>query len=268
MVLFPNAKINLGLNVIRKRKDGYHEVETGIYPVPLHDALEITIAKKTSFTSTGLSVPGDEKDNSILKAYKLLKKDFNDLPPIAVHLHKAIPVGAGLGGGSADGAFALRLMNSLFDLYLEDWFLEDYAAQLGSDCPFFIESTPKIASGRGEILEDIQIDLKGKWLVLVNPGLHIGTKEAYEGLTPKQPKHNLKEILASTDSWKELLTNDFEESIFRKHPVIGAIKNLLYDSAAFYAAMSGSGSTVFGLFDQEPEIIIADDTYFVVKIEL
>src|SRR5690606_9274868 len=148
MIFFPNAKINLGLNVIRKRKDGYHEVETCLYPVPFYDALEITVSKKTNFTSTGLSVPGEEKNNSILKAYGLLKKDFNDLPPIAVHLHKAIPVGAGLGGGSADAAFALKLMNNLFDLILEDWFLEDYAAQLGSDCPFFIENTPKIATGR------------------------------------------------------------------------------------------------------------------------
>ena len=268
MIFFPNAKINLGLNVIRKRKDGYHEVETCLYPVPFYDALEITVSKKTNFTSTGLSVPGEEKNNSILKAYGLLKKDFNDLPPIAVHLHKAIPVGAGLGGGSADAAFALKLMNNLFDLHLEDWFLEDYAAGLGSDCPFFIENTPKIASGRGEILEAFPIDLSGKWLLLVNPGLHIGTKEAYDGLTPKQPLHNLKEILESPNSWKELLTNDFEESIFRKHPVIGAIKESLYGQGAFYAAMSGSGSTIFGLFDQEPEIDIAKEGDFTFKTEL
>src|SRR5690606_18931413 len=253
MLLFPNAKINLGLRVTGKRKDGYHDIETCMFPIPLHDALEIILANKTSFTSSGISIPGNDKDNLILKAYQLLRKDFNDLPAIAIHLHKAIPVGAGLGGGSADAAFALTLMNNLFDLLLEDWFLEDYAAQLGSDCPFFIENTPKIATGRGEILSPIEIDLKGKWLLLVNPSLHIGTKEAYEGVVPKQPSDDLREILAETSVWKDRLKNDFEESIFQKYPLIQSIKELLYGQGAFYAAMSGSGSTVFGLFEQEPE---------------
>src|SRR5690606_13579468 len=137
------------------------------------------------FTSSGLSIPGNEKDNLIIKAYHLLKKDFNDLPPIAIHLHKVIPIGAGLGGGSADASFALKLMNNLFDLHLEDWFLEEYAALLGSDCPFFIENSPKIASGRGEILQPVELDLAGKWLVLINPNLHIDTKKAYSGVRPK-----------------------------------------------------------------------------------
>lgn len=268
MLLFPNAKINLGLYVTGKRKDGYHQIETCLFPIPLYDALEIILAKKTVFSSSGINIPGDEKDNLILKAYRLLKKDFNDLPPIAIHLHKAIPVGAGLGGGSADAAFALKLMNKLFYLHLEDWFLQDYAAQLGSDCPFFIENTPKIATGRGEILHPVELDLKGRWLVLVNPNMHIGTKEAYEGLTPKPPKRDLRAILSNSALWKEQLVNDFEVSIFRRYPEIKAIKESLYGQGAFYSAMSGSGSTVFGLFDQEPQIEVEIEGYFVFKAKI
>lgn len=268
MLVFPNAKINLGLQITEKRKDGFHNLVTCMYPIPLTDAMEIILAKKTVFSSSGIAIPGSEKDNLILKAYQLLKKDFNDLPPIAIHLHKAIPIGAGLGGGSADAAFALKAMNKLFDLYLEEWFLEDYAAQLGSDCPFFIENTPKIATGRGEILDSIDLTLKGKWLVLVNPNIHIGTKEAYAGIKPKQPEADLKAILSDRERWKEDLVNDFEPSIFEKHPEIKAIKEGLYDQGAYYAAMSGSGSTVFGLFDEEPNLEAEPDGYFVFKGEI
>ena len=268
MLLFPNAKINLGLNVTARRKDGYHDIITCLHPIPLYDALEIIVAKKNSFTSTGAIIPGHEKDNLILKAYHLLKKDFNDLPPIAVHLHKYIPVGAGLGGGSSNAAFALRLMNNLFDLHLEDFFLEEYAAQLGSDCPFFIVNTPKLATGRGEVLEPVQVGLKGKWLILVNPNLHIGTKEAYEGVIPKKPTEDLRRILADSSLWKDQLTNDFEESIFQKYPEIKSIKESLYAQGAFYAAMSGSGSTVFGLFDQQPRINLEKEGYFVFKAQM
>lgn len=268
MLTFPNAKINLGLQVTEKRKDGFHNLVTCMYPVPLTDALEIILAKKTIFTSSGIAIPGSEKDNLILKAYQLLKRDFNDLPPIAIHLHKAIPIGAGLGGGSADAAFALKAMNKLFDLYLEDWFLEDYAAQLGSDCAFFIENTPKIATGRGEILKAIDLELKGKWLVLVNPNIHIGTKEAYVGIKPKQPEVDLRVILADRQRWKDELVNDFEYGIFEIHPEIKAIKESLYEQGAFYSAMSGSGSTVFGLFDKEPELETGTKGYFVFKGEI
>jgi len=265
MILFPNAKINLGLHVVSKRKDGYHDVETCMYPIPLFDALEIILDKKTNFTGTGLTIPGNEKDNLILKALKLIRKDFNELPHVNIHLHKNIPMGAGLGGGSADGAFALKLYNNLFDLYLEDWFLEDYAAQLGSDCPFFIENTPKIATGRGEILEEAAVDLKGKWLLLVNPKLHIGTKEAYAGLTPQSPAKPLKEILPDHSLWRDQLVNDFEKSIFKIHPQIEDLKVEMYERGAFYAAMSGSGSTVFGLFDEEPDAAGFDEGYYVFK---
>lgn len=268
MIRFPNAKINLGLHITGKRKDGYHEIDTCMFPIPLYDALEMILDQKTTFTSTGLEIPGSEKDNLIFKALKLLRKDFNELPHLNIHLHKNIPMGAGLGGGSADAAFALSMMNNLFDLLLEDWFLEDYAAQLGSDCPFFIENTPKIATGRGEILEPVEVDLSGKHLLLINPNIHIGTKEAYAGVSPKTSSIDLKEVLAERSRWKDELVNDFEASIFPQYPEIASIKSQLYEMGAFYAAMSGSGSTVFGLFDKKPEKGNWKEGYFVFEGEM
>lgn len=253
MICFPNAKINLGLHIIGKRKDGYHELETCMVPIPWLDALEMIPSKKTIFDCTGLPIPGDSKDNLIIKAYKLLKKDFPDLPEVHIHLHKNIPMGAGLGGGSADAAFALALMNQLFELYLEDVFLEEYAAQLGSDCALFIENTPKIATGRGEILAPTDVSIQGDYLVLVKPPIHIGTKEAYAGVKPQAPAANLQEILKDKQTWREQLVNDFEKSIFPNHPSLPQIKAQLYQMGAYYAAMSGSGSTVFGLFSKKPE---------------
>src|SRR5690606_17864946 len=235
-----------GLHITAKRNDGYHDIESCLIPIPLFDALEMIVStKKTSFESTGLKIPGDAKDNLILKAYQLLKKDFPNLPELTIHLHKNIPTGAGLGGGSADAAFALNLMNNLFDLILDDFFLEEYAAKLGSDCAFFIENTPKIAKGRGDILESIELDLTATHLVLINPGIHIGTTEAYASVTPSAPKVKLEEVLADRTRWKNELVNDFEASVFSNHPEIAAIKNKLYDNGAYYAAMSGSGSSVF-----------------------
>lgn len=262
MISFPNAKINLGLQITSKRKDGYHDIETCMVPIPLFDALEMILDKKSTWNSSGLEIPGDSKDNLILKAEKLLRKDFPDLPNLNIHLHKNIPMGAGLGGGSADGAFALKLMNNLFDLHLDDFFLEEYAAQLGSDCPFFIENTPKIARGRGEILEPIDLSLQGTYIVLINPGIHIGTKEAYAGVTPAVPKVNLAEVLQNRNRWKAELVNDFELSIFKNHPEIEAIKSKMYSAGAFYSAMSGSGSSVFGLFDMQPSDLEFSDRYF------
>jgi 4-diphosphocytidyl-2-C-methyl-D-erythritol kinase len=263
MISFPNAKINLGLHITAKRKDGYHDIETCMVPIPLHDALEMILSNKTVFDTSGLSIPGNEKDNLILKAFKLLRKDFNDLPNVHIHLHKNIPMGAGLGGGSADAAFALTLMNNLFDLHLENWFLEDYAAQLGSDCAFFIDNTPKIATGRGEVLEPVEMDLKGNHLLLIKPPIHIGTKEAYAGVIPNKPEKDLAQILKDKSLWKTELQNDFEKSIFPKYPELAAIKNSLYDMGAYYAAMSGSGSTVFGLFESKPETKEQKEGYFV-----
>lgn len=263
MISFPTAKINLGLHITAKRKDDYHDIESCMVPVPLMDALEMIIStKKTTFTTSGLDVPGDPKDNLILKAYQLLKKDFPNLPHLSIHLHKNIPMGAGLGGGSSDAAFALKLMNNLFDLILDDFFLEEYAAHLGSDCPFFIENTPKIVRGRGELLEPVELNLTGTYLVLINPGIHIGTKEAYAGVTPTPPIVSLEEVLKNKSRWKDELVNDFEASIFPNHPEIAAIKNKLYENGAYYAAMSGSGSSVFGLFEEEPPSIQWEHRYF------
>ena len=224
--------------------------------------------KKMSWNATGIPIPGEQKDNLILKAYQLIKKDFPDIPTLSIHLHKHIPMGAGLGGGSADGAFALKLMNSLFELHLDDFFLEEYAEQLGSDCPFFIENTPKIARGRGEVLEPLSIDLKGTWIVLINPGIHVGTKEAYSGVTPAAPKVNLAEVLQDRNRWKAELVNDFEVSIFKNHPEIKGIKEKMYAAGAFYSAMSGSGSSVFGLFEEKQERMEWPDRYFVFEEKL
>jgi len=269
MILFPNAKINLGLHIIGKQKNGYHEIETCMVPIPVFDALEIIInPKKSSWASTGIAIPGDPKDNLILKAYHLLKKDFSNLPEISIHLHKNIPMGAGLGGGSADAAFALKLMNNLFDLILDDFFLEEYAATLGSDCPFFIENTPKIARGRGEILEPISLNLAGTHFILINPGIHIGTKEAYAGVTPSLPKVKLEEVLSDKSRWKKELVNDFEASIFSDHPEIARLKEKLYDHGAYYAAMSGSGSSVVGLFQQKPGALPNPEQYYLAEGEL
>lgn len=232
-------------------------------PIPLYDALEMILdPKKMSWNATGIPIPGEQKDNLILKAFQLIKKDFPDIPSLSIHLHKHIPMGAGLGGGSADGAFALKLMNSLFELHLDDFFLEEYAEQLGSDCPFFIENTPKIARGRGEIFEPISIDLKGTWIVLINPGIHVGTKEAYAGVTPSTPKVNLAELLQDKNRWKAELVNDFEQSIFKNHLEIAEIKEKMYKAGAFYSAMSGSGSSVFGLFNYHPTGLDFNSDYF------
>jgi 4-diphosphocytidyl-2-C-methyl-D-erythritol kinase len=268
MISFPNAKINLGLHITAKRKDGYHDIQTCMVPIPLYDALEMILSKKTIFDTSGLAIPGNEKDNLILKALKLMRKDFNDLPDVHIHLHKNIPMGAGLGGGSADAAFALTLMNNLFDLHLENWFLEDYAAQLGSDCAFFIDNTPKIATGRGEIMEPVEVDLKGNHLLLVKPPIHIGTKEAYAGVSPKKPEKDLSQILKDKLFGKLNCTMILRKASFPQYPELAAIKKSLYDMGAYYAAMSGSGSTVFGLFESKPETKEWKEGYFVFEGEL
>ncbi|MDN3205142.1 4-(cytidine 5'-diphospho)-2-C-methyl-D-erythritol kinase [Algoriphagus sediminis] len=264
MLVFPNAKINLGLHIISKRHDGFHEIETCMIPIPLTDALEIIPSKnQIGWDSSGLDIPGSAEDNLVVKAFNLLKNDFPNIPFPNIHLHKHIPLGAGLGGGSADAAFALKVMNDLFNLHLDSYFLEEYASKLGSDCAFFIENLPKIARGRGEILEPIDLDLEDAYLVLVNPGIHIGTKEAYAGVIPAKPKVDLKEILTDKARWKNELVNDFEASIFPSHPEISQIKESLYSQGAFYSAMSGSGSSVFGLFSQKPNRIDWPKGYFV-----
>ena len=259
MILFPNCKINLGLYILRKREDGFHDLETVFYPVPLQDALEIVQAEKTdkdvSINITGLSIDGGPAQNICVKAYDLLKKDFPEIPPVQLHLHKAIPTGAGLGGGSADGAFTLLLLNQKFNLQLPEEALIRYALQLGSDCPFFIKNKPCFATGRGEGLQEINLDLSAYKMVLVNPGIHIATGWAFSQLTPFDRRPSLCSIVQQpVTEWKDKLVNDFETPIFSRHPEIGKIKEELYGQGAVYAAMSGSGSTVFGLFEKEVAI--------------
>ena len=270
MICFPNCKINLGLQVVDKRPDGYHDIETVFYPVPFKDALEIIPSKETSLQITGLALP-NTTDNLCLKAYELIKKDFPDLPPIKIHLHKAIPAGAGLGGGSADGAFTLKLINDQFDLKINETQLLQYALLLGSDCPFFILNKPALAKGRGEILQEIKLpDLKDYSLVLINPGIHIDTGWAFNHLTIKSKSVNTENVIAQPiEQWKELLSNDFEIPVFESHPEIKKIKELLYNNGAVYASMSGSGSTVYGFFKNEfDEKNVRSTSNFYKKIKL
>lgn len=254
MLKFPNAKINLGLNITSKREDGYHDIESCFYPIPLMDALEIIPSEKLSFDTTGLKIPGNSNDNLVLKAYKLLNADF-DLTTVEIILHKNIPMGAGMGGGSADGAFMLTLLNDYFELNISTQELEQYALKLGSDCPFFIENKPKLVSGRGEIFENTKLDLSGYYLALVYPDIHISTGVAYSGVKPQKPEISVNEILENypIEKWKGLLKNDFEKGIFEKYPQLNEIKNNLYKNGALYASMTGSGSTVFGIFNKQPE---------------
>lgn len=261
MLVFPNCKINLGLQILNKREDGFHNLETVFYPVPLKDALElIPTANKEieiEFTGTGMTVDGKQEDNLCIKAYHLLKKDFPQLPSVKIHLHKAIPMGAGLGGGSADAAFMLKLLNSRFNLNISTTELINYALQLGSDCPFFIINKPCLATGRGEALEEIPLDLSSYKIILINPGIHINTGWAFSKINLYSEKKSIKQVIEqSVGNWKNELINDFEEPVFSAHPQIKEIKEALYNQGALYASMSGSGSTVFGIFN------LAIDTSF------
>jgi 4-diphosphocytidyl-2-C-methyl-D-erythritol kinase len=251
MVAFPPCKINLGLHILHKRTDGYHALETCFYPVPWTDILEVIPSDTLAFSQSGDAIPGAPDDNLCLRAYHLLQRDFS-LPPVRIHLHKIIPTGAGLGGGSSDGAYTLRLLNSLFSLNLAPAALAAYAAQLGSDCAFFTQDAPQLGTGRGEILTNIDISLKGKFLVLAKPPIHVSTAEAYACITPATPATPLSEILGRVPlaAWKENLHNDFEGSVFARHPAIEALKEKLYRAGAVYASMSGSGASVFGIFDK------------------
>ena len=259
MVSFPNCKINIGLNILAKRKDGYHDLQTIFYPIAIKDALEIietdASAGDVIFSSSGIKINGPQEDNLCIKAFKLLKKDFPAMPSIKMHLHKTIPMGAGLGGGSADAAFALQLINKKFSLKLSQEQLLEYALQLGSDCPFFIINTPCYAMGRGEILEPFQLDLSGYSILLVNPGIHINTAEAFSAISISENNTNLQDLVSMPLwEWKECIINDFENPVFKAHPQIAAIKDELYTLGALYASMSGSGSTVYGIFSKEQQV--------------
>jgi 4-diphosphocytidyl-2-C-methyl-D-erythritol kinase len=254
MLTFPNAKINIGLNVISRRSDGYHNLETVFYPVKIKDALEVIEADELSFESSGIEIPGFANENLCLKAYDLLKGDF-DIPPVKIHLHKQIPIGAGLGGGSADAAFFIRLMNDKFSLGLDDGVMESYARQLGADCAFFVKNTPVFAFGKGDEFSNITLDLSQYYLVLVMPPVHVSTGEAYRGVKPGPSKTSLKDqILLPVENWKGEIKNDFEESVFKNHSSIRGVKAALYEAGALYTSMSGSGASVYGIFGSEIKI--------------
>ena len=299
MVVFPNCKINLGLNILRKRGDGYHDLETVFYPIQLRDALEVirdhstVISKQLTvnslsltempeqsrdfgkrnsangirLTTTGLTIEGDPNDNLCIKAYHLLKKDFPDLPAIQMHLHKVIPMGAGLGGGSADGAYALKLLNDNFHLNLSIEQLIDYALQLGSDCPFFILNQPCFATGRGEVMEEMALDLSAYQFVVVNPKIHIGTSWAFNNIKPTIPTQSIKNLIQQPiTTWKDTLLNDFEAPAISQYPEIGAIKEEFYNLGAIYSSMTGSGSTVYGIFEKGKALELSfPEYYFVYK---
>jgi len=270
LVTFPNCKINLGLNILKKREDGFHELETVFLPVPLCDALEIVPSnKETELTTTGIST-GKVEDNLCLKAFNLLKKDYPLLPKVQIHLHKIIPIGAGVGGGSADAAFTLQLLNKKFQLSIPENKIFGYALQLGSDCPFFLTNKPTYATGRGEQLEHVNLSLSGYKIALVNAGIHISTADAFRNIKPAIPAKKIKEIIQQPiEIWKKELKNDFEEYVFEKFPQIKEIKENLYNAGADYASMSGSGSTVFGLFKNNCIINYSlDPVYFFKEINL
>jgi len=252
MVVFPNAKINLGLDIISKREDGYHNISSCFYPIPLADILEVLPSTHFSFTSSGIEIPGE--GNLCIKAFELIKADFN-IEPVDIHLHKIIPIGAGLGGGSSDASFTLKCLNEIYTLNLSNTHLEAYAAQLGSDCPFFIDNKPVIATGTGTDFKPASVDLIGKYLIVLNPGIHISTAEAYSGVNPQTPELPIEEIISEpVKKWQGKLKNDFENSVLIKYPEIGRIKEALIACGASYTSMTGSGSSVYGICEKETKI--------------
>lgn len=251
MITYPIAKINLGLLVTGSRPDGFHDIETVFYPVPLQDALEVVPADDFKINITGIELNENMLTNLVVKAYELLKKDYS-IPSVHIHLHKNIPVGAGLGGGSSDASNMLLILNEMFNLELQQDQLLKYALQLGSDCPFFINPKPVFATGRGEQMDEISIDLSGYYLILVKSPVFISTPEAYQQVVPTKSRISLKALIRfPVTRWQGNVQNHFERFVFPKHPEVAAIKETLYDLGATFALMSGSGSAVYGLFNSE-----------------
>lgn len=267
MITFPNAKINLGLNIVEKRTDGYHNIETVFYPINLQDALEVNRLENADgpyrLRVKGNPLDGRPEDNLVVKAYLLLRDKYH-LPSVDIHLFKHIPTGAGLGGGSADGAYMIKILNEKFKLGLSLKEMEQYAVQLGADCAFFIQNQPAFATGIGNIFEPVKISLSDYCLVLVKPDISVPTAVAYTHITPHHPEKSIKEIICQpVETWKDELLNDFEQPVFAQYPEIAAIKDKMYDLGAVYASMSGSGSAVFGIFRQRIDNIDAIfDGYF------
>lgn len=270
MLSFPNCKINLGLNILNKRSDGYHDIETVFFPIQLKDVLEVIEKEKFEFLTSGSPIEGETEKNLCIKAYHLLKKDLLHLPMVQMHLHKAIPMGAGLGGGSADGAFTLKLLNKKFELSLSEKQLINYSLQLGSDCPFFILNKPCFATGRGEILEQTGLDLSEFKIVIVHPAIHISTAWAFANIKPSRPVKSINQITQQPiTTWKDELINDFEKPVFAKYPEIKNIKDKLYDKGAIYASMSGSGSAVYGIFNSKETFSFSfPKSYFVKEVNV
>lgn len=248
MIQFANAKINIGLHILGKRTDGFHDLETVFYPIPLFDVVEVIESGDIGFESSGLPIPGGIMDNLCIKAYQILKRDFK-IPPVWIYLHKTIPIGAGLGGGSSDAVATLSALNLLFELGMGRDALEGYARQLGSDCAFFVRNVPSFAQGRGDQLEEVPLDLAGYHLLLIKPNVHIATAEAYRRVLPRLRTSNLRNAIEyPLCEWSTALTNDFEAALFPIHPVLKTIKDLLLEHGALYASMSGSGSAIYGIF--------------------
>lgn len=268
MLVYPNAKINLGLHIIGKRSDGYHNIETVFYPVGWSDLLEVIPSDNSEIdvdlTTSGLIIPGDLKDNLLMKAWRLIAVDY-PIRRVKVHLHKQIPIGAGLGGGSADAAFFIRALNDLFDLGLAWGELHHYARQLGADCSFFITNRPVWAEQKGDVYEPIAVSLAGWHIAIVHPGIHVSTAEAYSKVVPHSPGISFEKIVtnSSVENWKDKLVNNFESGVFAQYPLIAKVKQDMYASGAVYASMSGSGSAVFGLFREKPDITIWASQYTV-----
>jgi 4-diphosphocytidyl-2-C-methyl-D-erythritol kinase len=258
MITFPKAKINLGLRITGKRPDGFHDIETVFYPVPLSDALEFvesnSSSNKDDLVVTGMHISAPYDHNLVIKAIRKLRENFT-FPFFRIHLHKGIPSGAGLGGGSSDAAVILKAVNKCYRLSINDETMRQYALEIGSDSPFFLNPVPSFATGRGEILKPIEPFLEGYFLLLLNPGISISTRDAYMNCQPVKAEKNIKSFFYERPSeWKEFIVNDFEEYVFRLHPEVRELKDLLYKTGALYSSMSGSGSTVYGIFEAKPQI--------------
>ena len=268
MISYPNAKINIGLNIVERRPDGYHNIETIFYPIGLQDTLLVETSdgcSDYSFSTSGIQIDGEPDNNLIIKAYRLLQTEY-ELPPVDISLYKQIPFGAGLGGGSSDAAFMLKALNEIVELKISPKKLEKFAAELGADCPFFIRNKPVFASGIGNIFTPVKLSLAGFWLILVKPDIFVSTPDAYAGANPTTPQTSLTELIKQpVEKWKDTIENDFETTVFKKHPHIGILKSELYKLGALYASMSGSGSSVYGIFKNEPPYSALFDSCFVVS---
>ncbi len=256
MLFFTNAKINIGLNIVEKRPDGFHNLETVFYPIQIKDALEfIETQGETIVQTSGIELGVSDKENICYKTYKLMAKYYK-LPQLKIHLHKVVPIGAGLGGGSANAAILMKKLNDTYNLGISTKRLEELVSHIGSDCPFFIKNKAVFARGRGEIFESINLDLSNYYIYIIKPDISISTSAAFAGIKPHQPNVSIKELISKPiEQWKNDIVNDFEDNIFKQYPMLGEIKQNMYDIGAVYASMSGSGSAVYGIFSQKPNPI-------------